>query len=93
MTEAASLPEPALQVAAQRRAVVQAEHSVQVQLAAMVERNLAHQRGDLDLLLQWDRPVLLGFKRSSQHKPALLSATRQMPRQVFAIQASCAACR
>ena len=40
-----------------------------------------------------DRGVQLGFKRSSQHQPALTSASRQMPRQVFAIQASCAACR
>jgi putative transposase len=40
-----------------------------------------------------DRGSQLAFKRSSQHQPALLSATRQMPRQVFAIQASCAACR
>jgi tripartite-type tricarboxylate transporter receptor subunit TctC len=39
------------------------------------------------------RLAQLGFKRSSQHQPALPLATRQIPRQVFAIQASCAACR
>jgi lactonase len=45
------------------------------------------------LAVHKDGRIFLGFKRSSQHQPALLSATRQMPRQVFAIQASCAACR
>jgi transposase InsO family protein len=40
-----------------------------------------------------DRGSQLGFKGSSQHQPALPLATRQMPRQVFAIQASFAACR
>src|SRR4051812_22900090 len=38
------------------------------------------------------RCELPGFKRSSQHQPALPLATRQIPRQVFAIQASFAAC-
>jgi transposase InsO family protein len=32
-----------------------------------------------------DRGSQLGLKRSSQHQPALPSATRQRPRQVFAI--------
>jgi putative transposase len=40
-----------------------------------------------------DRGGQLGFKRSSQHLCAPISAARQKPRQVFAIQASCAACR
>lgn len=46
-----------------------------------------------DILEPGGARALLGFKRSSQHQPALPSATRQMPRQVSAIQASCAACR
>jgi putative transposase len=40
-----------------------------------------------------DRGRQLGLKRSSQHQPALPSATRQMLRQVSATQASCVACR
>jgi putative transposase len=40
-----------------------------------------------------DRGSQLGLKRSSQHQPAPPSATRQMLQPVFAIQASCAACR
>ncbi|CAH2598828.1 Mobile element protein (plasmid) [Rhodovastum atsumiense] len=38
-----------------------------------------------------DRGVQLGFKWSSQHPCAPISAVRQMPRQAFSIQVSCAA--
>jgi putative transposase len=70
-----------------------AEHLGHELALAALDMAIARQRPAPGLTHHSDRGVQLGLKRSSQHQPALLSATRQMPRQVFAIQASCAACR
>jgi putative transposase len=59
---------------------------------AALDMAITRQRPTPGLTHHSDRGVQLGFKRSSQHQPALPLATRQMPRQVFAIQASFAAC-
>jgi putative transposase len=58
---------------------------------AALDMAIARQRPAPGLIHDSDRGVQLGFKRSSQHQLALLSAARQRPRQVFATQASCAA--
>ena len=49
-------------------------------------------RGQDEAGSDWpNRPVVLGFKRSSQHQLAPISVARQRPQQGFATQASCAA--
>jgi hypothetical protein len=40
-----------------------------------------------------DQPIMLGFNWSSQRLCALPGVPGRVPRQVFASQASCAACR
>jgi transposase InsO family protein len=50
-----------------------------------------HLRRPKDVIHHSDQGSQLGFKRSSQHLCALISATRQRLRQAFSTQASCAA--
>jgi transposase InsO family protein len=67
-----------------------AEHLGHDLALAALDMAIARQRPTPGLVHHSDRGVQLGFKWSSQHLCALISAARQRPRRAFSTRVSCA---